>query len=157
MVEGLLAVLAADRHLADLDRADVKRRFALALNLVVVDVRAFADDDFGDGVGEIFAVAQGDVALYEHPARMAAGDDEVPGMRHRISVRHEQQMDRLVDHGVGVQLDEGAIGDERSIERRESVLIEFRDASEVALDCLGFGTDRMRQTRDLHSIAHTVQ
>ena len=49
---------------------------------------------------------------------MAASDDEVPGMRHRISVRHEQQMDRLVDHRVRVQLDEGAIGDERSIERR---------------------------------------
>ena len=44
----------------------VKGGFALALDFIVIDVRAVAEHHLGNGVGEVLAVAQRHIALDEH-------------------------------------------------------------------------------------------
>src|SRR6185503_16234378 len=55
-------------------------------------------------------------------------------------------MDRLLDDGVGLQLDERAVPDERRIERRESVILERRDLAEVTLGSTCSGANRVGET-----------
>src|SRR5688500_19787534 len=66
------------------------------------------------------------------------------GDRFALTFGNEDQVYRQIDDGIGLQLDERAVPDERGIERGESVLVECGDLAEVALgpsdtesNCLG--------------------
>ena len=48
-----------------------------ALDLIVIDHRVFADDEFGDGVGEV--VAGAGIGLDDRALRVGADDDQSAG------------------------------------------------------------------------------
>jgi len=66
-------------------------------------------------------------------------------MRYRfaLALGNEYQMDRLLDNGVGLQLDERAVADESGVERSEGMILERRDLAEVALGSTDAGANRV--------------
>src|SRR5450759_1168812 len=121
----------------------------------MIEMRAFAQGNLGHGVGEVTAVPQGDVALDHGRARVTTRDDEIPRMRHALSIRDEHEMDRLLDDRFSRQLDERAIVDERSVERGERVLLECRNLADVALNARCSGFDRACETAHADAFAES--
>src|SRR4051812_35669397 len=120
--------------LARLDRSDVECVLALALELVVIEMRAFANHDLGDGVGEVRSIAQRDVALDHRRARVTSRHNEIAWMRDSFAVRDEDEVDRLLDDSFRRNLYDGAVGDESGVERGERLLVEPGDLAEILLD-----------------------
>ena len=73
-----------------LDVGDVERALGLALIGVVVDDRAFADDDFGDRVVEIRVAGGADERLRDPRLAVGAGHDQHARMRHRPACRRRR-------------------------------------------------------------------
>ena len=112
----------AARALTHRQHAEVQRRFALFLELVVFEHRAIARDDLRDGVGEVAAgaaVGLDDLRLAiaaRHDQNAREGDGGRPGGR-----RHEQQLDRRLEHRGVRDLHQRAVFEHRRVQRHQRV------------------------------------
>ena len=134
---------AAERHgvraevaaalLLDLQRLEVERLLALALDLVMVQVGVFAKDDFCHRVGEIRAVGA-DVALHDGRLGVAVADDQRTRMaRNWLAVRvpDVNQVQRLAQNGSARQIEEQAVAQEGGIEGHERGVVVVGILSQV--------------------------
>ena len=135
----------------------MKRRLTLALQLVVIDVCALADDYLRHRIGEVLPVAQRDVGLDDRGARVPTGHDQIPRMTDAFTTGNKNQVDGLLDDGVVGQLDESAVGDERGIEGGEGCLLELRHLPQVLLDRRLTRFYRVGQTADAYTIASILE
>ena len=63
-----------------------------------------------------------------------------------LTFGNENQVDRLLDDGVRLQLYERAVSNERRVERGEGVVVERRDLAEMALGTPSAGANRLGET-----------
>jgi hypothetical protein len=70
-----------------------------------------------------------------------------------IALRYEHEVDGLVEHGVGLNLDECAVPNERGVERRERVLLECGDLPQMALGPPGSRPKGAGEAVDAHRAA----
>ena len=131
--EGVGRDVAAARGM-DVHARDVERVDALFLDLVVIDDRVLAGDDFGHGVGEMLLPRRADVGLDDLHLAAVAGNDERARVRHRRRCDAPSLVDtnricsgcskiEAVGHG-----DEGAVVRERGVERGERARVSDRRA-----------------------------
>ena len=118
--------------------ADVVRRGTLAHQLVVVDHRARPGDDLRHRVRQVRGITAA-VALDNPHLRVLADDEQHARMgHHRLAAggrrRDEEQLDRLLDHGVGRHAHHGAVMKERGVERRERLVLDGGGRGQVRLD-----------------------
>ena len=98
---------------------------AFALNLAVLERRAIAHTQFGDGIRKVRGVAERHVALDHRCLRVPVDHDQVARMHHRLGgvrVRHEQQMDRPSHRHVLGNVQHDTVRHERRVELCERVL-----------------------------------
>jgi hypothetical protein len=140
----------------DLHRRDVVRVERFLLEFAVIDVRALADHDFGDGVREVHARAVvtvgADVAFDDRRLDVVLCNNEHARVRDRqvrALGRDEQQMDRLFDDRPAGKVQERAIAEKAGVQRDERVLLDVRELGEVLLEDIALFLDRVRQPADL--------
>src|SRR5881628_641147 len=78
-------------------------------------------------------------------------------MRNAFATGDENQMDRLLDDGILGKLDERAVGDERGVERGESVLLEPGELPQMPLDGGLAGLYRIRETANANCTAAIIE
>ena len=105
----------------------------LVLDLVVLDVGAFVEDDLGDGVRAVDVAGRPAwvstmVAWLPGPARTTERGLDTTGDAAGVGEEHE--LDRLVDDGAGGELDECPVVGEGGVERREGVVDTARTRRE---------------------------
>ena len=115
----------------DVHRADVVTGEALAHQLVVIDHGARPGYDLGHRVRQVRGIAPA-VALDDPHLRVLADDEQHARMgHHRLAAggrrRDEQQLDRLLDHGVGGHAHDRAVVEQRGVERRERLVLDAGD------------------------------
>ena len=139
--------------------ADVKRFFAFALHFDMFNARISTGHDFGDGIGEINALARRSISFDNGCARAIAHQNEVARVRHagRFAVRQKQQMNRRFELHVGADLNEGAILCERGIERGESFVFRVQNLAEMFLHDFVFAGKSRRETYHRDAFAQSLQ
>ena len=138
--------------LLHLEERKVDGARALFLQLVVIEPGALAQHDLGHGVGEIGLLPRPRVGLDDRRLASGARDEEIAGLRGgRLSRRggDEQEMDRLLHHRAGGQMDEGAVLDEGGVERGERVPLVARMAAQLTPHQLRPIGERGRQAADV--------
>ena len=103
----------------------------------MIDHRAFAGHDFGDGVGEVPAGAR--VSLDDGALRVGADQDErarVDRRRKRLAGHIVCDFDRLLDHRAARHAQHRHVVQESGVQRHERVLIEAGVARQVSSDLL---------------------
>jgi len=124
----------------DLCERDVEGARALFLQLVVVQVGALAEHHLGHGVGEVDIVREAGIGLDDGGPAAFAEDDQVARLRQRGlrgRSRDEQEMDRPLQLCAGGKVGEGAVLDERRVERGERVVLVIGVAGQLLIDQLG--------------------
>ena len=102
--------------LGHLGGRDVEGRIALALELGEVEDRAVAQDDFGNGVGEVQRPGHPDVRLHDVGLAARLRDHEVAGMGDRGAedrLRQKDEVNRVRDGRSSRDPDERAVFEER--------------------------------------------
>ena len=141
-------------------RADVVPGGALAHQLVVVDHGARPGDDLRDRVRQVRGITAA-IALHDPHLRVLPNEKQHARMgHHRFAVRgwrrDEQQLDRLLDHGVGRHPHDGSVVEERGIERRERLVLDAGAGGQSRLDGrAGFVSVRgqhVRQAQHFHAV-----
>ena len=142
---------AAVPAVADLGERDVEGERALLLKLVVVEMGILAEHHLGHGVGEVDLVREAGVALDEGGPTSLAEENQVARLRQRRLPGpggDEEEMDRSLQLRAGLQVDEGAVPDERRVERGQRVVVVIRVAGQLPIDQLGPFGDRGGQRAD---------
>ena len=127
---------AAVPAVVDLEQRDVEGARALLLQLVVVEAGALAQHHLGDGVGQVNFIGDAGVGLDHGRLAARAGDDQVARLRHRGPPGRggdEQEIDRRLQHHAGREIDEGAVLDERGVERDQRVALVIGVAGQLPL------------------------
>ena len=133
----------------------VERVDALFLDLVVIEHRVLAGDDLGDGVREMLLARGADISLDDLRLTVIAGDDECPGVRHRrdctLARRHEQNLERLLEHKAVWHVDVGAVLREGGVERGERAHVRIGELTEIAADDVGLLSDSRGKRAELQA------
>ena len=98
-------------------RRDVITSGAFLLQFTMLDDRVLVDRYFGDGVGQVNAVIQTDVAFDNRDLCFALGDDQIARVgrcRTATASRNEQYMNWPFDFDAARDMDESAIANELS-------------------------------------------
>ena len=103
--------------LMELERVNVERALALALELRVIEDDAFPGDDFGHGIGEVNGFIESKERLNDARLAIVFGNDQRARVRRRdviIGGRNEHEIDGLLDDLIFRQEDERPILDRKS-------------------------------------------
>ena len=142
--------------LGDLDRLDVEGGEILALQLVVLEHGALAQDDFGHRVGEVRAPSRSLIRLDHDRLASRLRHDQVSQMGHGrlpLALGKEVEQDRLRDGRAALHVDERPVGEKGGVQRRERALLEIGVTGEVGLGEARLGGQHVFQPRDVGSLA----
>ena len=120
----------------------------------MLDLRACADDDLGDRIGESRFAVQRDVVL-DH-AHLAAGrcDDQHARMARGAGLRgDEEQVHGLSERGVARHEDDRGVAQEGEVERCEEVVVKPGVAAELRRDGGRVERRERRQVADHDAVA----